>query len=199
MNTVWIFGDSFSVDYDKNPIGSFKEYIKLKGYSPKTYGKLISEHYNMDYKNYSRGGWDNYSILESFCNNLYNIKDGDIVFLGWSNQSRFRIVYEDIWVSINGSSDCYENISRNTMDEILVNRTHPYYKREIESWNKLIKYSLKPHPNVKLIVWEWSSYEYNGKFDTITNETKSQICDFHWSEEGHKQFTEQMIPIINGT
>ena len=38
MNTVWIFGDSFSVDYDKNPIGSFKEYIKLKGYSPKTYG-----------------------------------------------------------------------------------------------------------------------------------------------------------------
>ena len=81
----------------------------------------------------------------------------------------------------------------------MVNRNHPYYEQEVESWEKLIKHSLKPLPNVKLIVWKWWSSKYHGRFENITNETGGIISDFHWSENGHKQVTEYMVSIIEGT
>lgn len=199
MNTVWVFGDSFSSDYENNlPIINFKEYKKLKGYNPKTFGKLISEHYDMCYNNYARGGFDNYSILETFCNVVSDIKDGDIIFLGWSHYHRFRIIAEKKWISIHRPVE-FENISINTIEEILVNREHPYYNREVESWDKLIKHSLKPLSNVKLIVWKWWSPKYCSKFETISKETNGIITDFHWSENGHKQVMEYMVSIIENT
>jgi hypothetical protein len=198
MNTVWVFGDSFSVDFNLNPTINCRGYIKHKGYIPKTFGKLISEHYDMGYENHARGGFDNYSIMETFCNVVDMIKDGDIIFLGWSHYHRFRIIAEKKWMPINGPIE-FENISINTVEEILVNRNHPYYEQEVESWEKLIKHSLKPLPNVKLIVWKWWSPKYNSKFETISKETNGIITDFHWSENGHKQVMEYMIPIIEGT
>lgn len=202
MNTVWVFGDSFSVDFENNPISNFKEYIKLKGYNPKTFGRLISEQYNMGYMNYARGGFDNYSILESFCNVVSDIKDGDIIFLGWSHYHRFRIIAEKKWISINGPVEydlIQTNVSNNTIDEILINRTHPYYEQEVESWEKLIKHSLKPLPNVKLIVWKWWSRDYNNRFGTISDETGGIIHDTHYGENGHKQVMKHMVSIIENT
>jgi hypothetical protein len=192
MNTVWVFGDSFSVDYDKNPVSNFKDYIKLKGYVPKTFGKILSERYNMEYKNHARGGFDNYSIMESFCDNVENINDGDIIFLGWSIYNRFRIICYEKWKSINGTDSC-DNVSTNTINEIFVNRSHPYYEREVESWNKLITHSLKPLTNTKLITWEWHKPIINCKFQTIHQETNGVISDFHWSEKGHRDFLDRII------
>ena len=195
MNKVWVFGDSFSVDYENNSVSNFKEYIKLKEYVPKTFGKLISEHYDMGYENHSYGGFDNYSIMESFCNNVERIKDGDIIFLGWSDYHRFRIIAGKKWMFINGPTE-YENVSNNTIEEILINRTHPYYEREVQSWNKLISHSIKSQPNTKIIIWEWHKPNINGKFETISKETNGVISDFHWSENGHKEFSDYMVSLI---
>jgi hypothetical protein len=192
MNTVWVFGDSFSADYDNDPVSNFKDYIKLKGYVPKTFGKILSERYNMEYKNHARGGFDNYSILESFCDVVNKIEDGDIIFLGWSLYHRFRIMCYEGWKSINGTDFC-DKMSTNTINEIVVNRTHPFYEREVESWNKLIRHSIKSLPNTKLIIWEWHKPNLHSKFETISQETNNVIPDFHWSENGHKEFLNYML------
>ena len=195
MNTVWIFGDSFSSDYENNQMDSFKEYVKLKGYNPKTFGKLISEQYNMDYVNYAREGYDNYSILESFCDVVDKIQDGDIIFLGWSHYHRFRIMCYEGWKSITGTGSC-DKMSNNTIEEVLMNRTHPYYEREVKSWNKLIKHFIKSQPNTKMIIWEWYKPNFFHKFQTISKETNGIIDDLHWSERGHMEFFEKMKPLI---
>ena len=50
------------------------------------------------------GGFCNYSIMETIGNHINKIKNDDYVCIGWSDISRYRIIYNDnnndVWVRL---------------------------------------------------------------------------------------------------
>jgi hypothetical protein len=201
---VWTFGDSFTDGFRSNDTWA-KTYVDWKGYIPLTYGEIISKELNYELINLGKGGSDNNTIFESFIKNIDNIKDGDIVIIGWSDIGRFRLATKNNeWSSFvpnfdNNLTDM-ENISDQTIMEICINRLSDVYIDEVNIWINFIKKTIK---NFKVI--NWSSFnqgKINGIFifelEQITSETNGVIKDFHFSEKGQKQLSEILLKEING-
>jgi hypothetical protein len=202
MKTVWVFGDSFSVDFENNRIGNFELYKDLKGYYPKSWGKLISEELGCEYKNYAFGGWDNYSILQSFCENITEIKPNDIVFVGWTPEPRIRITDENgKWRSFNVMSQIdWGGINSDCILDLLLNRVtgeHRESNKGVEeeriAWENMIKFTMK---DMILHIWRWSNIIDRG-YQTIQEESDGNIEDTHWSENGHVSYFKDLIKELN--
>ena len=202
MRTVWVFGDSFSVDFENNRIGNFELYKDLKGYYPKSWGKLISEELGCEYKNYAFGGWDNYSILQSFCENITEIKPNDIVFVGWTPEPRIRITDENgKWRSFNAMAQIdWGGISSDCILDLLLNRVtgeHRESNKGVEeeriAWENMIKFTMK---DMILHIWRWSNIIDRG-YQTIQEESDGNIEDTHWSENGHVSYFKDLIKELN--
>lgn len=205
MSTVWTFGDSYTEGYNPNYEWS-KKYINWKGYHPKVHGDFISEMLNYELKNLGMGGSDNYTIFETFCKNVNEIKVGDIVVIGWSDVGRFRLSNRNgYWSSFipkfSNVSSYTEYISENTINEILVNRTAKIYVDEVNNWINLIKKSLD---GIKLVNWSiFNEGKINGVFihnmiiETIIKETKGEVADGHFSENGQMKLAEIIVNVIN--
>ena len=204
MNTVWTFGDSLTDGFRSDNTWA-KKYVEWKGYIPLTYGEIISKKLNYELINLGKGGSDNNTIFESFIKNIDNIKDGDIVIIGWSDIGRFRLATKNnTWNSFvpsheNNYTDM-ENISNQTIMELCVNRLSDVYISEINIWINFIKKTIK---NFKVINWStFSQGKINGIFvkeiEQITNETNGIIKDAHFSEKGQKQLSEILLNEING-
>jgi lysophospholipase L1-like esterase len=205
MNTVWTFGDSLTERYNPNFDWS-KKYIEWKGYRPKVHGDFLSEMLNYELKNLGMGGSDNYTIFETFCKNINEIKVGDIVIIGWSDVGRFRLSNKNgHWLSIipnhSNVSSYAKHITESTVNEILVNRTADIYVDEVNNWINLIKKSLN---GVKLVNWSTFNFgKINGIFihntiiETISKETNNEVEDQHFSEKGQMKLAEIIVNIIN--
>jgi len=208
MSTVWTFGDSYTASYNPKYIWSNK-YINWKGYQPKVHADFIGEFLNMDVKNVAVGGIDNYTIFESFCKNVKQIKENDILVFGWSGLHRFRLPNKNrewFTVLINTLSEeeiKLENIdySYNTIKEIILNRDHELYVDEVNWWIYMIEHVMKPRRCVF-----WSPFKPTGKLkvlnfgeiETIKTETNGLINDTHYSENGQKKLAELIIQNLNG-
>lgn len=198
MRTLWTFGDSFTESYNSKYEWA-NQYIQWKGYTPKVYGEMISDKLGIEYKNKGLGGNSNYDIFESICKSIDFIKDGDIIIVGWANILRFRLVDTTIngdrWQSIQPSYNKLKNISENTVNEILINRSNTeLYRQEIENWMKLLRYTFK---NNTILFWSWSGRDWglvNDGYENIRYETGGKVDDSHWSENGHREFTELILP-----
>jgi hypothetical protein len=199
MRTVWVFGDSFSVDFENNKIGNFELYKDLKGYFPKTWGKILSEELDCEYRNFAQGGWDNYSILQSFCENISYIKTNDIVFVGWAPEPRIRLTNENgVWRSFNGMlQNDWGGISGDCILDLLLNRVtgeHRESNKGVEeermSWENMIKFTMN---NMILHIWKWNNNGLFMKYQTIKGETNGTIPDSHWSEDGHKNYCKDLM------
>jgi hypothetical protein len=215
MNTLWTFGDSFTDFFyppDKSEIHWRQKYIKFKGYTPKVYGEIIAEKLNLNLINLGMGGVDNSHILEMFCKVVDKIKEDDILIFGWTNQSRFRLVNKhNQWGHFNTEPindkgffshkkfETFEFISENTVQELLINRTNVLYMLEIRNWIKLINFSTKN----KIIHWTWCPdlskcgiIRPKG-YKSIKEETNGVVDDGHWCEDGHIEFADFLINLIN--
>ncbi len=203
MGTVWTFGDSLTEGFKSGDLWA-RTYVKWKGYVPLTYGEIIASRYEYQIINLGKGGSDNYTIFETFCKNINKFEENDIVIIGWSDVGRFRLCNDNgRWTSIipNFLNDItnISNISQNTIDQILVNRTSDVYIDEINNWINVIKKSLG---EIRLI--NWSTFN-NGKIngilikdvDLILNETKNEIKDAHFSELGQMTVAENIISQIS--
>lgn len=210
MSCVWTFGDSFTAPYNPNFIWS-NDYINWKGGQPKVYADFMGEMLGMDVKNMGIGGSDNYTIFESFCKNVREIKEEDILVFGWTGLHRFRVPKKnsnDEWKSIilssfDGEEQIFKNInfSYDTIREIIVNRDNDLYMDEINWWMYMIEHVMKPRkclfwspfkPVNKLKVLNF------GKLETIRMETNGHIDDNHFSENGHKKIASLLIEHIKG-
>ena len=200
MATVWTFGDSFTERYNPNQKWA-KEYMDWKGYLPKVYGNFISEMLNYNLKNLGKAGSDNYSIFEEFCKSYKNIKDDDIVIIGWSYFGRFRLANKgNTWISLvpnfNNHLNSFDSISENTINEILINRTNSIYIEEVNNWIKFISLACS---NKKII--HWSTLKGEGELNThhffqmekIYEETDGLINDTHYSENGQKELADKIL------
>ena len=206
-NTLFVFGCSYSSDFEKS--GIEKEYELYKNGWPTSWAEILSEKLNMDLINKSKGSLSNNDIFERFCIESDKIKKDDIVIIGWSYLNRFRVADVNSierWENITINSPCH-SISKKTSEEIFINRTSPLYEIEIHNWENLIK-SYAKCKGFSIYFWNAGIpfQEQDGyllecfrkrKGDTfidvimskgglrIIEETKGEILDFHLSENGH--------------
>lgn len=150
MSTLWTFGCSFTAEYD--PIdnifppyeNNFDRYKNWRGGSfPKTWSNILAE--KIDYKvmNCAMGGASNYHIFNQFINVCELIQKDDILVFGWTQLGRFVAInmVQNLICQVlpNGGGD-YDDLGmcKKTVEEILVNRTHPLWKEEVLNWIKFI-------------------------------------------------------------
>lgn len=203
MGKVWTFGDSLTERY--NPIFKWsRDYIEWKGYVPKVYGNFVSEMLNYKLENLGKAGCDNYTIFETFCKNYSKMQDEDVIIIGWTSVGRFRLATKhNNWVTLNPNFDNYlkdiENISKNTIDEIFINRTNSKYIDEVNDWIDFINLICK---DKKVI--HWSTIHGPGELNThhffemqrIDAETNGLIDDAHFSEKGQHHLALELIDVL---
>lgn len=191
-NTLWSFGDSYTEGF-----GFWaKEYIAWKGYKPLNFSDIISKDLSLIKKNMGIGGCDNYTIFESICKNIGEIKENDFVIIGWSSQVRFRLVTKnDTWVTLrpgdNHNISLFDHLSDQTINEILLNRDSYRFAHEIDAWIKIINKAL---PNNDIIHWT----PFGGAITTcefircvtVSEESKGAVDDGHYGEIGHRELSE---------
>ena len=156
---VWIFGDSFSAPF--SPLNEWSNnYIKWKGYEPKTFGDIIAEKLGTGIKNIARSGICNDSIHESICENVNDIKDDDIIIIGWSNIRRFRLAGKSgkwetvLWNGLYKKLQNLQDISEETVEQILVNRTSTLYNDEFMKRIDLLNKTFRNNTITKGLLFE---------------------------------------------
>jgi len=198
--TLWVFGDSFSSKFNHElnlPWSS--EYIKYLGFIPPIYVDEISNSLKCNVKNISYPGISNYDIIDLISINYEQIKDDDIVIIGWTSPTRWRYVdNSNNWKVVgsfnkdNGNNTLLES----TIDEISFNRTNNLYKDEVVHRSKIVKYSLS-WPNRFVFQWSWYNYEYQNinyiRGERITDETRGRIGDNHFSRNTHIKFANKIL------
>lgn len=202
---IWIFGDSYSTSFNHisviNDWG--KDYINFKGYVPKSFGDIISDKLDTEVKHFARGGICNDTIYELICENAPLINKDDIIIIGWSELTRFRLSGRDSeWCHLisNSQNNFSElpNVSENTLDEVFVNRSLKLYVDEYMKRRNFLNWLFRDN-----ILIHWTPFVHQFKFilgyggiSTISLETNDLIKDGHYSETGHKQISNNLIKLI---
>lgn len=203
MNTLWVFGDSYTAEYypvgEEFAVSNYDHYKVFKGGRlPDIWPTILGEKLGYEVKNYAVGGSANTNIFLSFLNICEQLKENDRVIFGWSNNKRFVAANFNINIFNNilpcDSEFLETHLSKRTIDEIFYNRTHPIWVEEVYGWIKLINLycDLK-----KVKVHHWSSDDdmtchFNQideeKFISVLNsENKCLGLMEHISELNYKQ------------
>jgi hypothetical protein len=234
MSNLYTFGCSFTEDF--TPFTK-KEDIELNnrtkyvyefcnGAIPKSWVDIVAEKMNLKLNNYgaqnavfnkkenlSQGNC-NFTIFNNFCELSQKFQENDIVIVEWTFMERFRWANPNQMVSI--LPNWYpQHVNKNTMDDIVINRSSNFWINELFSQMKLMD-ELSKIKNFKLYYWTIDKRIYEYKFDEINNnnkfllsnilnkgegimdivfknggntiffETDGQINDYHYGKVGHK-------------
>lgn len=153
--------------------------------------------------NLGLGGSDNYTIFQAVCDSAHLINPNDIIIIGWTSTTRFRLVNRfGTWKFIIPNFDRNEvnldDVSLSSVEEILINRDCELYKDEVRSWIKLLNHTFR---NNLLIHWSWlknsAAPNYFGNITTIKDETNSELSDGHYGEVGHSQLAKELMSMIS--
>lgn len=202
MEKLYVFGCSHSALYDSNVLKNpdMKKYYEYRGKNfPPTWSELIAQNLRLELVNTAQWGLDNYRIFEAFCNKVQQIQKDDVVIIGWTGVSRFSLHSEtfdtllsvNVWTTFTDTE--FPNISKQTVEEILVNRSSPKWSEEIYSWMKVIERLSKL---IGFKVYFWSFFEELPKLyilkdilklrgEYITTETNNEVVNYHLGEMGH--------------
>ena len=89
--------------------------------------------------------------------------------------------------------------SKETIQQILFNRSNTLYSVEIKNWISLLNLTF----GEQLINWSWDERLSESaliiplnKFENIKTETGGELNDRHWSESGQNEMADFMIGII---
>jgi hypothetical protein len=197
---LWTFGDSFTDRFTNT--GWSEKYVEWKGYAPKVYGEIIADKLDLELINLGKAGSDNYTIFQTICDVSNSVKSDDMIIIGWSSPLRYRLVnmYNRWWPIIPHSDTTmitFENVSKNTMNEIAVNRAHNLYVYEVNSWIKLLNYTF-----LKNNIIHWSPFEgmvqnFFGGIESIKTETGGELDDSHYSEKGQQMLSDTLLLMLS--
>jgi hypothetical protein len=201
--TLWLFGDSFTQSLVDNKDEWATQYVEWKGYAPKVYGEILADTFGFNLMNYGSGGIDNYSIFQNICNLSDKIFPNDVIIIGWTSVTRFRLVDKwNNWKRIIPKFDRnvrnLEDVSNTTLEEILINRTKERYTEEVCSWIKLLNTTFSNN-----LIINWSALDrgvsknYIANLTTIRDESGGIIDDGHYGEVGHIQLANEFSGMIN--
>lgn len=182
MSKLWTFGCSFTAEYE--PIdgiyppyeNNYDRYRRFRGGNlPKTWPNILAEKIGYEIMNCAMGGVSNYHIFNQFINVCELIKKDDILIFGWTQLGRFVAVdtTQNIIKQIlpNGYVEDNMGLSKNTIEEILVNRTHPLWKIEVMNWIKFINVFVE---KIGVESYHWTSDDniFNAENTEIFNDNK---------------------------
>lgn len=210
MADLHIFGDSYSVDWEqvklKAPWANQAKYAESFDRDITHFQDLLKKQFKLNkIHNYAVGGFDNYSILETIGKFIHKIKKDDYVCIGWSDISRYRIIYNDkkSWVRLlAGNHTIPTKYKKEVHKEFLyqcVDRDCNLTLKEVTLWQNILKNALPTNTIY------WSPFFVKGKYDnayptpnfkftTITD--VSSINDAHASEEGMIQIGEWLVELF---
>ena len=184
MNKLWVFGDSYTAEY--YPVGAdfvvsnYDYYKTFKGGKlPDVWPTILGKKLGLEVENLAVGGSANTNIFLTFLDVCDKLQENDRVIIGWANNKRF--------VAANFQHNGFNNIlpcdsefketrlSKNTIDEIFYNRTHPIWNKEIYGWIKIINLycDLK---KVKIHHWV-SDYDITCEFNKMDEEKFISVLD----------------------
>lgn len=210
MGNLWVFGDNSSSIFGGTKERRYYHYFKFRsGSFPKSWSELLSKKLDLKLKNYAIEGQTNYDVFEWFIKLFPNIRQGDIVIIGWADQQRFRVVNPTTneFVSvrpegiehIGSPTGILNTISTTSFEQIIDNRKLDPWKNEIYNWEEHIKY-LSELVGFKVFFWTFNEtqqkphYISKNKFrdhlielgaEDITMETNGVLIDKHFGEVGH--------------
>lgn len=202
MNTLWVFGDSFSWDhkirFNSRPSLKTKDdhiwkYISeyLEGTIFESWGEIVSKKLNMNYINHAGyqtnisikglpSGNTNNSNVNLLHELSHNFKKDDIVIFGFTDICRFEWVNSEGEILVINSSNYdtdslpnQEKEQQHILNKIILNRdSSDFYQLDILQKLKGIE-TLSNLIGFKLWYWDWS-----GCFDKlVSNKT---ISDDRW-------------------
>jgi hypothetical protein len=189
-------------------------YHKWKGYSPLSYGEVISKELGCDIEILSSAGASNTEIFHTFISKMDEITEGDLVIVNWTYLNRFRIAndnneFDKVMIQA-GCKSPNSLINIKSLEEIGVNRnSHTIYYKEVSDYSKVIKKIC----NNKIYTFIWTFMNHSEKMDkyikefydevksinnleTITKETLGIIVDGHYSEYAHQQLADEILKNI---
>ena len=219
MGKLWIFGDSNSALYSDSTMITqtwIKPYIELLGHTPKHFSEILAEKLELELVNLGMGGSDNYTIFETLYHNMHKMdRESDVIFVGLTDHTRFRVAQEKDGneyfrsVSVGGANDNL-NVSKEALDEVLVNRMSHLFVREFEIKMNIYKQLLSGYNiyfwclfdglrEVKGIINTMKlGYLYKkGNISTINLETDGKISDGHIGEKGNALLAELLYTFMN--
>lgn len=217
---LWIFGDSFSDRFSGYDVVKYHDsdyrvrYHKWKGYSPLSYGEVISKELGCDIEILSSAGASNTEIFHTFISKMDEIIEGDLVIVNWTYLNRFRIAndnneFDKVMIQA-GCKSPNSLVNIKSLEEIGVNRnSHTIYYKEVSDYSKVIKKIC----NNKIYTFIWTFMNHSEKMDkyikefydevksinnleTITQETLGIIVDGHYSEYAHQQLADEILKNI---
>lgn len=183
MNTLWIFGDSFSSDLDYNNLHeNHISYMKIIGVSNiQVWATILSEKLGYDIKNLAKGGSSNYQIFQDYCDSCHLIQLNDIVIVGWGLIDKFRISENDRFINVHpNNTRNYENLSRSTLSEIVKNRGEIYYgvdvwAGEVYGWERAMD-TLSKNKGYKIYLWSTEEDRLIYKENEEHKKSKNYLC-----------------------
>ena len=213
MGKLYVFGCSYSSLYEMKLLNdpSINEYYKFRGGNfPKTWSEILSEDLDLELVNMSEWGFDNYSIFENMCKVADKITANDVVIIGWTQVIRFRLFSErfnqfrsiNVW-DITKNQELID-VSKDTIQEIIINRDNERWVKEVYNWMNVIN-RLSKLVKFKLIYWSFfpdfaELYIMNDLFklgaETITQETNNVISNWHFGERGHEIQAKYFMEIV---
>ena len=181
-NTLWVFGCSFTAEYEPidNLYSPFKNnYDKYRdwrgGTLPPTWPNIMSKFMGYNVMNCAYGGSSNYNILMQFSNVCHLIKKDDVLIFGWTQLTRFIAANfeRNVFNNVLPVGENYRDLgmSQTTIEEILVNRTHEIWKQEVHSWIRIIS-SFCKNINAEDFHWTSDTKIFNGEDEKIMNDPK---------------------------
>lgn len=199
VNKVWFFGASNTTYWNKAHPGT-NTYINWLERTPKHFTELLSKKLNLILINKGIDSIDNYTIFETILKNINDIDINDKIVVDWVSILRFRVVDNNKFKTIISTDKLNEIpfLSKNTMDEILINRDSVLYVNEVIYWSKILKKIFKNN----IIFWSvFEEFKNNSNIlymnasvsnFNILNETNGYINDFHLGEVGHIELANRL-------
>ena len=155
MNTLHIFGCSYSETFHLNGYPPYMEYYKFRNNNfPPTWSEILANKLNLELENHSLGGSGNDEIFQRVCANSHKFKKGDVVIIGWSYMHRFRWLRQgsNSWTPCSAHCDDSIYIDKKVCEEISISRTNPLYYKQLEDYQNIIE-SLSKGVDFELFFW----------------------------------------------
>lgn len=185
MSKVFVFGDSFSEDFEffskpelKNTFRYKYIHDFLNGRIPKSFGKIISEKINYEYVNRAaiygleNEGNCNESLFNNFCLSSREMNSGDIVFYGYTGLQRMKWAHHNKLTSVL-PNQIPENIPKDekfAIEQIMVNKDQPAWMKEYVNKEILLREFCKSK-NVLIFFWSCENQIYKYLKDYVRSES----------------------------
>lgn len=191
INTLWVFGDSFTNHTYENCPTRFKHEIIQ-------WPSIISDKYKMELQNFGQVGYSNPQIIHSILCNLSKIKKGDSVVIGFSDPLRILTI-KDKKIKTFTNSFYFKTKNDKNVDEkdyysfkytknILIPNEeviYNFYKEQLIGIEKIVK-SMGCYVYIfDHLIWK--------SFESVTKQTKGKVVDQHWSKYGHEKMANHVL------